>query len=125
MEGSRIISLCLVGGRSNVSPPLLGGVGGGGRNTLSYDLQNSLDVRKDFIIPESHNPKTLACKPAVSPPVAFPVNGVLTAVHFDYEHFLKTDEINYVGSYGLLTTKFAAFQLPVPKFRPQGLFGLS
>jgi len=49
---------------------------------------------------------------------------MLPSIHFYYQTFLKTDKVNDIFTYRMLTAELAAFKLAQSQPPPEGAFGI-
>jgi hypothetical protein len=87
-----------------------------------YSLQHGIGFAKHFMIPESQNPIPQALQVPSPLFVLFRLLGMLPAVELDHQFGFQAKKVGDVATNGLLTPKFAAFQLAVPEPAPQQLF---
>jgi hypothetical protein len=112
----------MITGKATFSPPLAGGVGGGGHESFPYSFHDAINVAENFMIPKSENLKTLAPKPRIPVMVPLFLNSMLPAIHFNHKSHLQTGKIHDIGSQQLLTTKLEPTQHLISQVPPQDLF---
>ncbi len=73
---------------------------------LANNREHLISLLENLIVPKSQHPVTLCHQPCVSLFIVCCYFQMLTSIAFDNQAFLKTNEIDNIISYGLLSSEF-------------------
>ena len=75
-------------------------------------IQNAIDLRDHLIIPIPQHVKPSSMQRRSSCLIVCDLIRMLTAIEFDHERGIKRYEVDDVGAYSMLPTKFGSRDLP-------------
>jgi hypothetical protein len=85
--------------------------------------QNSFQIRKHVVVPETHDPKAIFREPPIAPLISFRP-GVLAAINFQNQSLFEAEEVGDVGSNRDLTPKLERLEPAIPQRKPKLPFGI-
>jgi hypothetical protein len=93
----------------------------------SYGFEHTLQILKNFIVPESQDLESLTAEPFISLMIfgTFIFLGVLAAVYFYDQAFFKGDKINDIFPNGRLSPEFYTFYVLAFQMKPKAIFSIS